>query len=431
LVRDAHAIDLSWLLRLRWGAIIGQVGLVLGVHFGLGLPQRLVPLFATIAVAGASNAALGLWERRRERAIPEALPWVVMALDVGLLTVLLALSGGAFNPFSAMYLVHIALSAVVLRAGWTWALTGLAIACFGGLFVDAPHHHVHDMRRHLEGMWAAFALAAAFIVYFVQRVTRALAAREAELVEARAASARHDKLTALATLAAGAAHELSTPLSTIAVVAGELERHLPRTPDAAGSLEDVRLIRAQVARCRDILAQMASDAGASQGEALGPRAPASLVEEALEGLRGGERVRVEMEERARRERTLVPAHTFVRALRGVLKNALQASAPEAPVHLRLTSGPDAWRLSVEDSGAGMSPEVLARAGEPFFTTKAPGEGMGLGLFLTRAMLDGLGGQLALHSTPGQGTRVVLTWPLEGVRQSAALSPAVSSMHVAP
>ncbi|WNG21180.1 ATP-binding protein [Cystobacter fuscus] len=430
-MRDAHAIDLSWLLRLRWGAIICQVALVLGVHFGLGLSQQLVPLFATIAVAVASNTALALWERRRERAPPEVVPAAVMALDVVLLTVLLALSGGAFNPFSAMYIVHIALSAVVLRARWTWALTALAIICFGVLFVDTPHHHIHDMRMHLQGMWAAFALAAAFLVYFVRRVTGALAAREAELVAARAASARHDKLTALATLAAGAAHELSTPLSTIAVVARELERHLPRTPDAAGSLEDVQLIRGQVARCRDILAQMAADAGASQGEALGSRAPASLVEEALGGLPGSERVRVEMEERARHERTLVPAQTFVRALRGVVKNALQASPPEAPVHLRLSSGPEAWRLSVEDSGAGMPPEVLARAGEPFFTTKAPGEGMGLGLFLTRAMLDGLGGQLSLQSTPGQGTRVVLSWPLAGVRQSAALSPGSSSTQVAP
>ncbi|MGZ3458986.1 MAG: ATP-binding protein, partial [Archangium sp.] len=204
-MRDAHAINLSWLLRLRWGAVVGQVALILGVHFGLGLPQRLGPLFATVAVAAASNGALGLWARR-ERPIREWLPWAVMALDVVLLTVLLDLSGGPLNPFSALYLVHIALAAVVLRAGWTWALTGLAIACFGALFAAPVEHHLHDVRMHLVGMWAAFALAAGFIVYFVQRVTRALAAREAELVEARAASARHEKLTALATLAAGAAH---------------------------------------------------------------------------------------------------------------------------------------------------------------------------------------------------------------------------------
>ena len=134
-MRDAHALNLSWLLRLRWGATVGQVVLILGVHFGLGLPLRLLPLGATIAVAAASNAALGLWARR-ERPVPEGLVWAVMALDLGVLTLLLDLSGGASNPFSALYLVHIALAAVVLRPRWTWALTGLAIACFGALFVD-------------------------------------------------------------------------------------------------------------------------------------------------------------------------------------------------------------------------------------------------------------------------------------------------------
>ncbi|QRN98577.1 HAMP domain-containing histidine kinase [Archangium violaceum] len=441
-MRDALAIDLSWLLRLRWGAIVGQVALILGVHFGLGMPQRLGPLFATITVAVASNVALGLWARR-ERPIRQWLPWAVMALDVVLLTVLLDLSGGPFNPFSALYLVHIALSAVVLRAGWTWALTGLAISCFGVLFVNnlwfpreggeaaSTHHHIHDVRMHLEGMWAAFALAAGFIVYFVQRVTRALAAREAELVAARADSARHEKLTALATLAAGAAHELSTPLSTIAVVAKELERHLERTGAAASSLEDVQLIRQQVARCRDILTQMATDAGASRGESMVALSPAALVEEALEGLPGRERVRVEVDARAREERELVPAHAFARAIRGVVKNALQASAPEAEVRLSLSREAEGWRLTVEDSGQGMPGEVLARAGEPFFTTKAPGEGMGLGLFLTRAVLDQLGGRLVLGSTPGEGTTVRLSWPAGGLRQSAALSPEASQVQLAP
>jgi two-component system sensor histidine kinase RegB len=438
-VRDAQAIDLSWLLRLRWGAVVGQVAIILGAHFGLGMTQRLGPLFATIGVAAASNAALGLWARR-ERLIRERLLWAVMALDVVLLTVLLDLSGGPFNPFSALYLVHIALAAVVLRAGWTWGLTGLAIACFGALFVDHlwfpsrgselssahhPQHHIHDVRMHLEGMWAAFALASVFIVYFVQRVTRALAAREAELVAARAAAARHEKLTALGTLAAGAAHELSTPLSTIAVVARELERQLTRTGAEATALEDAQLIRQQVARCRDILTQMTLDAGASQGESMVELAPAAVVEEALEGLPERERVRTELDARTWEERELVPAHAFARAIRGVVKNALQASEPGTPVRLGLVREAAGWRLTVEDSGAGMPAEVLARAGEPFFTTKAPGEGMGLGLFLTRAVLEQLGGGLVLRSTPGRGTTVVLTWPAGGLRQSAALPPGAS------
>ena len=121
----------------------------------------------------------------------------------------------------------------------------------------------------------------------------------------------------------------------------------------------------------------------------------------------------------------MPAHAFARAIRGVVKNALQASAPGTPVRLGLVREAEGWRLTVEDAGEGMTPEVLARAGEPFFTTKAPGEGMGLGLFLTRAVLEQLGGGLVLRSTPGRGTTVVLKWPAGGLRQSAALPPGAS------
>ncbi len=425
---DAHAINLSWLLRLRWGALLGQVALVLVAHLGLQMPQRLGPLFATIGVGVASNAALALWSRR-PRAIREWMLWAVMALDVVLLTVLLDFSGGPFNPFSALYIVHIALAAVVLRERWTWALMGLAAACFAALFVGhlwfprdgqaSAHHHIHDVRLHLEGMWVAFGLAAGFIVYFVQRVTRALARREAELVAARAEAARSEKLAALATLAAGAAHELSTPLSTIAVVAKELERRAELSPEGR---EDARLIRQQVARCRDILAQMAADAGASRGEALVALTPVALVDEALEGLRGRERVRVEADGAARAEVTAVPARALTHALRGVVKNALQASPEGAPVRLVLAREASGWRVAVHDTGGGMAPQVLARAGEPFFTTKPPGEGMGLGLFLTRAVVEQMGGGLALTSRPGEGTCVVLTWPPAHVRQFAPLSP---------
>src|SRR5262249_9182438 len=156
-----------------------------------------------------------------------------------------------------LYLVNIALAAVVLRPRWTWTLVAVSLACFGTLFAQprwgagtapALGHEAH-FRMHLQGMWVAFGVAAIFIVYFVQRVTRALAARDAELAAAQLATARHERLAALATLAAGAAHELATPLSTIAVAAKELERQLatgrgaPGRPahDAQDALDDARL----------------------------------------------------------------------------------------------------------------------------------------------------------------------------------------------
>jgi two-component system, sensor histidine kinase RegB len=209
----------------------------------------------------------------------------VMGLDVLLLTGLLSFSGGSFNPFSCLYLVHIALAAVVLSPRLTWILAAWSLGCFALLFVipawlpgsgGAPH--AEHMRLHLEGMWAAFGVAAGFIVYFVQRVTRALADREAELVAARNLTARNQRFGALATLAAGAAHELATPLSTIAVVAKEIERQLQRRPSSAETVADARLIREQVTRCQAILAQLAADAGQGTGAAIVPIALADLVD---------------------------------------------------------------------------------------------------------------------------------------------------------
>ena len=143
-----------------------------------------------------------------------------MAIDVVILTGLLFFTGGPFNPFSFLYLVHIALGAVVLRPVWTWSLVALSLVCSGALFYghvwlkldySDPASHAQHMRMHLEGMWIAFAVAAGFIVYFVTRVRRALARREADLAAERALAARNERLASLATLAAGAAHELATP----------------------------------------------------------------------------------------------------------------------------------------------------------------------------------------------------------------------------
>jgi two-component system sensor histidine kinase RegB len=274
---------------------------------------------------------------------------------------------------------------------------------------QAAHGSIMDM--HLQGMWVAFGIAAAFIVYFVSRVTRDLAAREAELVRVRSAASRNEKLAALATLAAGAAHELATPLSTIAVAAKDLERSLePAALSAAPSAmaEDVRLIRSEVDRCRGILRQMSVEAGQSNGEGVVPTRPEQLVELALEGL--GQRARVDVAiDDAARERSLhLPAQALALALRGVLKNALEAAGPSGRVGLRVMSDDSAGgccTIVVRDEGAGMPASVLARVGEPFFTTKEPGQGMGLGVFVARALCEQIGGKLEIESAQGRGTTV--------------------------
>jgi len=410
---EPHGINFSWLIKLRWGAIAGQVVTIFGVERLMHIPVPLAPLLAIIALEFVTNVGCVLIARSGHP-VEDWWAGAIMALDTLLLTGLLYLTGGPFNPFGFLYLVQIALASVILRARWTWTLVALSLAGSGFLFVDhrpleigGPDH----MTVHLRGMWVAFGVAASFIVYFLMRVRRALAEREGDLAEARHLAARQERLASLATLAAGAAHELSTPLSTIALAAKELERHLQRAGAVEPPVEDVRLIRQQVDRCRAILERMATDAGESAGENLVPIPVGELVSASLDGLRDRPRIRVDVAKAEAERRLTLPRRAVAQAISSVLKNAQDASDDETEVVLRASASGDFLRIEVSDHGSGMAPQVLARAGEPFFTTKAPGRGMGLGLFLTRAVVERLGGQFRIDSDPGRGTTAVLALPL--------------------
>jgi two-component system sensor histidine kinase RegB len=194
-------------------------------------------------------------------------------------------------------------------------------------------------------------------------------------------------------------------------VAKELQRTLSGSVSAEVGA-DLQLVREQVGRCRDILDRMSVNAGENVGEPFARFTVAEWVAAALEGLRGRERVHVETGPGSEEAELLGPPRALADALRGLLKNALQASPPErGQVRLRTEARGGRVRMTVLDRGAGMDPDVLSRAGEPFFTTKGPGEGMGLGLFLTRALAEQLGGELAITSTPAAGTEARIDLPV--------------------
>lgn len=402
---DRARINFGWLTRLRWGAVAGQLATMLVVSLGLDAPLPWPPLLALVAVELALNTGAALWLRAGGR-VGDRLAAATLAVDVMVLTALLFLTGGASNPFNFLYLVYLALAAVVLPSRWTWALVALSLLCSAALFTR-PGPHAEHMRQHIQGMWIACAVAAAFIVYFVSRVRRDLAAREADLQAERALAARNERLGSLATLSAGAAHELATPLSTIAVVTRELERQAGR--GELGNLDDFALIRAQLGRCRQILDQMAVRSGEGPGEEARAAQVATLVTAASandEEGRAAIRVTGADAERA----VFVPERAVVQALRAVIRNAQDASPPGAEVVITVAADGDDVCLDVQDEGAGMQPDVLARVGEPFFTTKSPGRGMGLGVFLARAVVERIGGRFAIRSEPGRGTRVTVHLP---------------------
>jgi two-component system sensor histidine kinase RegB len=256
-------------------------------------------------------------------------------------------------------------------------------------------------------MWVALGVAASFIVYFLRRVALELAEREQELARARERIARSERLASLATLAAGAAHELGSPLGTIAVAARELERSLAEKNGDGPLREDARLIRAQVDRCRHILDELASNAGGPPGAAADVVAVSDLVDRAIERFPDRERVVISLPTPPPRIR--VPRLAVEKALSSLVHNALLAT-PAGTVRLLVTRTQAELALAIEDDGPGMPPDVLEHATEPFFSTRAAGAGMGLGLFLATSVVEQLGGRLELESRVNEGTRAVLVLP---------------------
>ncbi len=438
----AHAepdVTLPWLVRLRWLLLVCEaVAVTVAWHFKTAVSWWVVG--AALALGVGSNLALAIGR------IPRWLPitWVTgltLALDIALLTVQLAASGGPSNPFTVLFLVHITLSALVLSAAWTSVIAGLSVVGYGLLFVvpaaapaaaseAAAHLHAghtaamsspagdHGM-GHLEGMWIAFVLASGLTGFFVRRITRAIAAQREQIATLREAAARNARLAALTTLAAGAAHELGSPLATISVAAHEAHRAARAAPGSEPLAEDLALIEREVDRCQHILHRMAARAP-EPGSGPAP----------LHGLELIERVRAELGERADRVELrlppgllaeAVPVEPLVQSLVALIRNGLDASPAEATVVLEGATGPAGLTLTVRDHGPGIPADVLARVGDPFFTTKQPGRGLGLGVFLARAFVESRGGGLGLESTPS-GTLASLTIPTD----PTVVAPAITA-----
>ena len=331
----------------------------------------------------------------------------------------MGLTGGPSNPFTISYLVYITLAAVTLNASWAWAAAATSMAGYGALFITplramVDPHAGHDAMSaglsHQVGMGAAFVAAALLTASFVTRIRLALEDRERALADARRTAAQQERLASLTTLAAGAAHELATPLSVIAVAARELDLAASAASVPADIAEDARLIRSQVDRCREILDQMSGRADASVAHEAQTLAAARVVAATLDTFGPGDRERVRLTMDPGVPRVRVPLEAAARALRTLVKNALEASPRGAAVHLQVEPQQGQVRFQVVDHGIGMTATTLQHAGEPFFTTKPVGAGFGLGLFLARTFAERWGGRLTLTSSPESGTTATLLLP---------------------
>ena len=428
-------VNASWLIKLRWVAAIGQMLTIATVVFLLKIQISMIwALLTIILVTAFSNLIFSIlfayWFHSRLR---PALPWdqilgIIMVMDMLSLTALLFASGGPANPFSLFFFVNVCLSAVVLDRSWAWALNALSILCFAFIIFD---HHQLDVldfgimmlpiRQSQQlslgqlGLFTAFSTCSSVIVYFMTRLTGELRRQQHDLAKVQELQARSEKIEALGTLAAGAAHELATPLSTIAVVAGDVEKafeqHPPAFPGGQDVVDDVHLIRNELDRCRKILDRMASHAGETVGEAIKPVAMEKLINAVLDELQNRSMVDVTLLDPAQIKSIEVPFDSICQALRGLVQNAIDASDKNSHVKIVVESGQYAWWWRIRDDGEGMEADVLKRISEPFFTTKAPGSGMGLGLFLANNVIQRLGGNMNFESKPGNGTTVTVNLPI--------------------
>jgi two-component system sensor histidine kinase RegB len=419
----APAVTFAWIVRLRWGAVFAQAITVLVAAAALDGKLQTEALTALVMLSAASNLGLHVWMRTGERRVRHRVIGAVLMTDAAILTALLYFSGGPSNPFSVLYLVYVTLAALALGIRWALALVGVAAA--GYLLLFFAHVPVEGMDHgrtvqepsafsmHLQAMWVAFALTGSLIAFVVARLQRALQERDERLAQVWFVAARSEKLASLTTLAAGAAHELGTPLATIAVASKDLETALRAEGAQPALADDARLIRKEVERCRWIVEQMSGRSGEFMGEALDIIAVDDLEQRLREKAASADRLVLDVDSAVPR-RLVVPVRGLLQTLGNLIANALEASvkSADARVILGIRRTEHGLQFEVTDRGAGIPESQLARAGEPFFSTRAPGKGMGLGLFLARTFAQEWRGRLDIDSRPGYGTRVRIELPLQ-------------------
>lgn len=400
---------LRHLLLIRLVVIGGQLLALVVMHraFGVAVP------WAGVGLVLAPLAAFTAWSWRRlsvarggqRQALLQSL------VDIAALSALIHLTGGAVNPFVSLFLLPIVFAAAAMPLAYLAGIATVAIAAYTGLMLfSLPEPtHVHAVAGrfdlHVWGMWYGFILSAACVGLFVARLSRRLRARDRELAVLREEALAAERVMALGALAAGTAHELGTPLATIGLAAEELEQEVT-TPAAQAQLTR---LREQVRRCREILTRISAAAGATP--AAGGRVVAldAYLDQLIAEWR---QRRPEVRLAFRRDGSAPPPailadRVITQAIVNVLDNAAEAQAREVAVVARWDA--NELCLEIDDDGVGIANELAPRLGREAVSTKR--EGMGIGLLLSRAILERLGGVLALDRGEPRGTRAHIRLPL--------------------
>jgi two-component system sensor histidine kinase RegB len=407
-------LGLRWLITIRWVAFASYALIFIAARWLVDFEAHHLALLFVVLAGVVSNAALYLVPVNFPNRAKE-LMGVAILFDVLLLAVMLYLCGGFTNPFSMMFLVYVTLAAFFLDERWTWGVFALATASFLALFffhvavpqldMHAHHGHTSGVSLHLHGMLIAFVVIGVIISSFVTRMSSDLRLQERELAELKERERERRQLLSLATITAGAAHELATPLSTVSLIAEELVSQQGLTSHLQ---EDLCTMRQEVERCNEVLRKMRGGSSELQGEAPTVFSVESVVDELKSAVEY--RGRVAFFCSAKEVGAMFSLRAaLLSSLRALIKNSLQA-APNGSVSVSVQADLASVRFTVCDDGVGIGAEDLQRVGEPFFTSKTPGEGMGLGVYLVKLFVSQLEGEFSLSSVAGSGTNVSFVVP---------------------
>jgi two-component system, sensor histidine kinase RegB len=397
--------------------VVAQIVTVAVVVYGMKIDLPVAPMAATILLLGVFNWVT--WRRlQAKRCVTDLELLVQLSVDVLALTILLAFSGGATNPFAGMYLLPLAIAAACLPSTYTWFFALGTILCYLLLvFVSrplfAPGEEASFMPLFVAGMWVTYTITAGMVAYFVVRIASTLRRDEQLVAAARERELCNEHIVRIGTLAAGAAHELSSPLATIAMIVDEL-REEPR--DRAEMRMDLDAVAQQLASCRQTLSSLleyGNRAFSTEQEllpfdacmrgcldAFGSHRPEATVNLSVDSSGTPPRIHVDL------------------ALRQALFNLLGNAADVSPhaIDVRLSWDCEYLRIVIRDHGPGIAEGVEERLGELFFTTKERGRGNGLGLYLANTAIVRLGGTLRLGNASGGGATAEVFLPV------AAMSP---------
>ena len=392
------------LTTLRWWVLAGEVCAILAVPPLLDIPLPQVAMLVVIALQTVSNL-LAMRRLAHLGGFSESEFFFQLLIDIVALSVLMFLSGGAANPLISLLLPPVAIAALVLSARLVVLVAVCAVAAYSLLNVLYLPLPIADAERaarlHLAGMWVTFVLSAVMLAWFVVRMKASIRERDAELAAIREKALRDERVVALGALAAGAAHELGTPLATMAVIAGELERD-PTLP--SGAREDIAILHRQVIACKEMISGLAERAGAERlDSAAAVHADRWLTTVFERWCELRPRVDAELDMGGVSPRlTFAVDATIEQGLLNLFNNAANAGSK-----VRVSAACDATGLTIEvrDDGPGFPAQVIEQAGRAPFAVH--GGGSGIGLLLAHAAVARLGGQLTLHNDNGGVARVRL------------------------